>query len=98
EGTRKPDTAAGEAAPLTAASPATAPAMAKLSVASVPDGADIEIDGNFSGNTPSDLEVEPGEHSIVVKKSGYQQWERKMKLVAGSNIHLNAEMEKVSNP
>ncbi|HTS35502.1 MAG TPA: PEGA domain-containing protein [Candidatus Solibacter sp.] len=103
EGTRKPDAQPGEAMPSTAAStasptPATAPATAKLSVASVPDGADIEIDGNFSGNTPSDLEVEPGEHSIVLKKSGYQNWERKMKVVTGSTIHLNAEMEKSSNP
>jgi hypothetical protein len=70
----------------------------KLSIASVPDGGDIEIDGNFAGNTPSDLEVPEGERSIVVKKSGYKNWERKMKVVAGSSIHLNAEMEKSTNP
>ena len=88
---------AEEAAP--AASPAVpAPSTAKLSVTSVPDGADIEVDGNFSGNTPSDLEVLEGEHSITVKKSGYKDRERKMKIVAGSNIHLNAEMEKTANP
>jgi hypothetical protein len=75
-----------------------APATVKLSITSVPDGADIEVDGNFSGNTPSDVEVPEGEHSIVVKKSGYNNWERKMKLVAGSNIHLNAEMEKTTTP
>ena len=80
--------------PATAAAPSTA----KLSIASVPDGADIEIDGNFAGNTPSDLEVPEGERSIVVKKSSYKSWERKMKVVAGSSIHLNAEMEKSANP
>ncbi|PYV46365.1 MAG: PEGA domain-containing protein, partial [Acidobacteria bacterium] len=36
--------------------------------------------------------------SVVVKKSGYKSWERKMKVVAGSSIHLNAEMEKSANP
>ena len=102
EGTRKPD-APGEAAQSTASSPAPAtsaatPSTAKLLIASVPDGADIEIDGNFSGNTPSDLEVPQGEHSIVVKKSGYKNWERKMQVVAGSSIRLNAEMERSSNP
>ena len=79
--------------------PAAAPAVstAKLSITSVPDGADIEVDGNFSGNTPSELQVPEGEHSITVKKSGYKDWERKMKVAAGSDIHLNAEMEK-TNP
>jgi len=82
------------------AAPAAAPAAAtaKLSIASVPDGADIEVDGNFSGNTPSDLEVPEGEHSITVKKSGYKNWERKMKVAAGSSIHLSAEMEKTTSP
>jgi len=73
---------------------APAPAStAKLSIASVPSGADVEIDGNFSGNTPSDLQVPDGEHTITVKKPGYKDWERKLKVVAGSSIHLNAELE-----
>jgi len=54
--------------------------------------------GNFAGNTPSDLEVPEGERSIVVKKSGYKTWERKIKVAAGSSIHLNAEMEKSTSP
>jgi hypothetical protein len=103
EGTRKPDALPGAAVQTAAAStgaaaPAAASSTARLSIASVPDGADIEIDGSFSGNTPSDLEVPQGERSIVVKKSGYKNWERKMKVVAGSSIHLNAEMEKSTNP
>jgi len=103
EGTRKPDTLPGAtvqtaAVSTGAAAPAAAPSTARLSIASVPDGADIEIDGSFAGNTPSDLEVPQGERSIVVKKSGYKAWERKMKVVAGSRIHLNAEMEKSTNP
>jgi hypothetical protein len=103
EGTRKPDAQPGAAVQSAAVSPASAapapaPSTARLSIASVPDGADIEIDGSFAGNTPSDLEVPEGERSIVVKKSGYKSWERKMKVVAGSSIHLNAEMEKPTNP
>jgi len=98
EGTRKPDPPPGEAVVATSAVPAAATSAARVSVASVPDGADIEIDGNFVGNTPSDLEVQEGERSIVVKKPGFKNWERKMKVVAGSSIHLNAEMEKSTNP
>jgi len=103
EGTRKPDAEPGAVAPTSVASsaapaPVTAPSTARLSITSVPDGADIEIDGSFAGNTPSDLAVPEGERSIVVKKSGYKNWERKMKVVAGSSIHLNAEMKKSATP
>jgi len=92
EGTRKPDPQHEEAAQSATSS------TAQLSIASIPDGADIEIDGSFVGNTPSDLKVPEGDRSIVLKKPGYKNWERKMKVVAGSSIHLNAEMEKSTNP
>jgi PEGA domain len=75
-----------------------AASTAKLSVTSIPDGADIEVDGNFSGNTPSDLALPEGQYTIRVKKSGYKDWQRDLKVVGGSNIHLNAEMEKSANP
>src|SRR5579864_923759 len=41
--------------------PAAQPAMCKLSVNSTPGGAEIEIDGEFRGDTPSTLEIAPGE-------------------------------------
>jgi PEGA domain-containing protein len=71
---------------------------AKLQVDSAPPGADIEIDGSFAGNTPSEVQVTEGDHTITVKKSGFKDWERKMKVSSGSNIHLNAELERTSNP
>ncbi len=88
------------AAPQPAAATPAAPVAAvtgKLSVASTPDGADIEVDGNFVGNTPSDVQVTEGEHTVAVKKSGFKDWQRKMKVSAGSNIRLNAELEKATN-
>jgi hypothetical protein len=71
---------------------------AKLQVESVPPGADIEIDGSFAGNTPSDVQVTEGDHIVIVKKSGFKDWERKLKISSGSNVHLNADLEKVANP
>ncbi|HEY6372079.1 MAG TPA: PEGA domain-containing protein [Candidatus Sulfotelmatobacter sp.] len=68
---------------------------AKLQMESNPSGADIELDGSFVGNTPSDVQVPDGEHTITVKKAGFQDWARKMKVTAGSSIHLSAELEKV---
>jgi hypothetical protein len=78
-----------------AAAPAPLVTAGKLSIISIPDSADIELDGNFVGNTPSDLQVAEGEHTVTVKKSGFKDWERKMKVSAGSSVRLNAELEKL---
>jgi hypothetical protein len=67
-------------------------------VSSLPDGADIEVDGNFVGNTPSDVQVAEGDHTVSLKKTGFKDWERKLKVSSGSSVHLNAEMEKATNP
>jgi hypothetical protein len=93
-------TAATPAAPA-AAAPIVVPVAAttgKLSIASVPDAADIEVDGGFVGNTPSDLQLAQGEHTITVKKPGFKDWERKLKVNAGSSVRLNAELEKPAGP
>jgi hypothetical protein len=85
-----PSTAPAAALVEVASKAASAP---KISVVSTPEGADIEIDGSFVGNTPSVVELSAGEHVVVVKKSGYKAWERKLK-VTGGDIKLSAELEK----
>lgn len=80
--------------PAAAAPEAASAALAKLQMDSSIPGADILLDGNFVGNTPSDVQVAEGEHTVTLKKTGCKDWERKIKVTAGSNIHLNAEMEK----
>jgi hypothetical protein len=74
------------------------PASAKLQLFSDPPGADIEVDGSFVGNTPSDVEVAEGNHSVAIKKPGFKDWQRNLKVSAGSSVHLNAELEKNTNP
>lgn len=71
---------------------------AKLQLESTPPGADIEIDGSFVGNTPSDVQVTEGDHTVTVRKAGFTNWERKVKISSGSNVHLKAELEKTANP
>jgi hypothetical protein len=71
---------------------------AKLQIDSTPPGADIEVDGNFVGNTPSEVQLTEGDHTVNVKKAGFKNWERKMKTSAGSNIHVAAELEKTDSP
>ncbi len=77
-----------------AAPPTTVATSGKLQLESQPPGADIEIDGSFVGNTPSEIEVAEGEHTVTVKKAGFKDWERKLKVSGGSNVSLSAELEK----
>jgi hypothetical protein len=65
---------------------------AKLSISSDPGGAEIEIDGSFVGNTPSEVEVAAGEHIVSVSKHGYAPWEKKLK-ITGGNVNLSASLE-----
>ena len=65
----------------------------QLSVSSNPAGADIEVDGNFVGNTPSTIDVASGQHTVVVKKAGFKDWSRTLK-VSGGSVNLSVEFEK----
>ncbi len=79
--------------------PGSMPAMAaveattaSLSVDANVTGADIVVDGNFVGDTPSTVSVAAGKHTITVTKKGYEDWSRTMS-VSGSAVHLNADLE-----
>lgn len=90
-----------KAASATAAAPAPPPIpiVVQTAAAATPGvnvganvpNCDIEVDGEFVGNTPSVVTLAPGKHQIAVKKSGYQDWSKAV-TVTGGNVQLNAEM------
>ena len=65
---------------------------------SQPGSAELEVDGVYFGVTPTAelTRLKPGTHVIVVKKSGYQRWERTVELAAGETRLVNAELEKAA--
>ena len=66
--------------------------MSQVSVdASVPN-CDISVDGEFSGNTPSELALTTGKHQITVHKQGYGDWTRTLAL-SGAAVHVHAELQ-----
>ena len=69
-------------------------AQTSLTIESTPAGADIEIDGNFVGSTPSSVPVTLGNHDIAVRKKGYSTWTRHTNFNGGT-VHVNAELERV---
>jgi hypothetical protein len=80
------------AAPVFAKAAVAPSGEAQVQVTSAPDGADIEIDGIFVGDTPSVLGVASGQHDIAVKKNGFKLWER-MIAVSSGQVHVNAVLE-----
>lgn len=75
----------------------TTASAATLDFSSNPAGAEIEIDGNYAGNTPSSMSVAAGDHAIKISKTGFKPWERKLKISAG-NIKVGADLEPNAPP
>jgi hypothetical protein len=67
---------------------------ASVIVKSTPPGADINVDGKFMGNTPSTIQLAPGEHQISIEKEGLRPWQRTMTVSPGGSITLDATLEK----
>jgi hypothetical protein len=63
-----------------------------VSITSSSAGAEIELDGNFVGDTPETLKVLPGDHLIVLRKHGFKTWQRKLR-VAGEIVNVTADLE-----
>jgi len=66
--------------------------QAQLQISSAPDGADIQIDGNYVGSTPSTIGAAPGQHRVSIKKSGFKPWERTITVSSGQ-VNVNASLE-----
>lgn len=84
-----PPTPTASSSPAPPAAPGEG--MGTVSVSSTPDGADIYVDGDFTGNAPAALKLRLGKHRIGAKMSGYQDWEREMVVSAGT-VNLNAKL------
>ncbi|MHB8303759.1 MAG: PEGA domain-containing protein [Acidobacteriaceae bacterium] len=63
-------------------------------VTSEPPGADISIDGEFKGATPSQLKAVPGPHVLKVSRPGFTDWQRNIVVEAGTAVTFNAILAK----
>ncbi len=70
-----------------------AAADVEVNITSEPAGADIEVDGNYEGSTPSKLMLAPAEYIIRVARPGYKAWERRVIIKPGSGKTFNAILE-----
>jgi hypothetical protein len=86
-------TTAAPSAPVSTPPAAEEPAVVDFN--SNPPGADILIDGNLVGNTPSTQRVNAGRHVIQLRIGGYSSWTRTMMVDPGSYPSIRATLEKL---
>jgi len=88
-------TAEAEQAPTPTAAADSPQANVKCSFSSTPSGAEITVDGRYIGSTPSTVSLSIGTHVVVVSMPGFGQWKRELSVSPGSQLSVNAVLEKV---
>ncbi len=91
-----PDAGSTPAPSSNAVAPAGSDAVASVQLSSNPAGAEITIDGNYVGNTPSLIKLGPGTHSIRMTLPGYAPWVRSIETAAGESRNFAATLEKTT--
>jgi hypothetical protein len=78
---------------MTASLDAGRAAASTVSFNSEPGGADIFIDGNFVGQTPATISIQPGSHVVLVKAAGRKNWQRDLDVLKDSQVALHPVLE-----
>lgn len=89
--------AGAQTAPAPAPQPAPPPAGAStgsVNVRSTPYLSEVFVDGDSMGYTPAKIALPPGKHTFRVEKPGYKAWTKEMMITAGSELTLDASLEK----
>ena len=63
-------------------------------LSATPENADVAVDSNFVGQAPVTLKLAPGKHTITVTANGYQGLTRDINVMADSEVHLTANLER----
>lgn len=75
------------------APPAEGKGSSTLVLNSVPEGAEILLDDQLVGMTPSRLTVPSGSHKVVFRKKGYKDYRREFVILKDSDLTILAELE-----
>ena len=88
ESTAKPSEEASEA-PSTAAVGETSNVL----INSVPEGAEILLNNELIGMTPSRLILKPGKYQVILRKSRYKKYIRQFVVIQGSDLTISVELK-----
>jgi hypothetical protein len=82
--------------PSTQATSSASNAAVFVQISSEPSGAEILVDGDYTGSTPSQVKLKSGSHSVKITKKGFEPWERSIKVEPGESRNIVADLEKSS--
>jgi hypothetical protein len=91
-------TAVPSGEPDTEASIPPARQLLPVAIASDPIGARIEIENIDSGRTPAIVKLQPGEYRVTLTLPGYETWQEKFTVSAGTPGALAAAMKTLAPP
>jgi hypothetical protein len=82
-------------------SPISSPTTGDLDVSSTPYGASVYLNGDYQGETRSSgplyiTSLVPGTYTVILKKSGYQDYTTTAKIVAGTTAQVAAVLQPAS--
>ena len=83
----------GESAPPPAPAPLP-PTTGLVNVRSTPYLSEVFVDGDSMGYTPAKVSLPPGKHAFRVEKAGYKSWTKAIVVTVGSELTLDAGLEK----
>jgi TPR repeat protein len=78
----------------TASTPASASKTGVVNVSAADDSCEIFVDGAFVGNTPAKVKLTEGAHIVEVKRAGFKDYRKQIKITEGSELTLRAVLEK----
>ncbi len=88
-GAGRPAESAPQATPA-----ALPPTMGSVTVRSTPYLSEVFVDGDSMGYTPAKVSLPPGKHMFRVEKPGYKAWTKEITITVGSELTLDAGLEK----
>lgn len=75
------------------------PTTGGISVISAPSQAEVYLNNAFKGLTPITLDtLSPGSYTVLVKLSGYQDWQATQQVTAGQTAQISATLIPVGTP
>lgn len=70
------------------------PTMGTVNVRSTPYLSEVFVDGDSMGYTPAKVSLPPGKHAFRVEKPGYKPWTKEIVITIGSELTLDASLER----
>ena len=69
-----------------------------VTISSDPDAAEIYVDGKFVGDRPATLKLSTGQHTVLLKSKGFQDYSRTLEMPRSSKLTLKAGLGAQRDP